>query len=183
MKLRGHFLVAGTVLLGLGLSANSFAEQANEIKLPQGKSVQKPDEGKGKIKTYSVQHFPNFNTEGLFTEFRYVNHTLKYIYFWNTSDNAIELSAHGHTRVLGPNDDLSVKAPNLDEFSVNVRPHMPNTSAMMKQINVGHTYLYSKKEDGYYQIHSGNIDEVHQFNDDPSVYQKNNSNTTETKKN
>ena len=179
MRSYGKYLVVATTFLALGVSVTGFTEQASAaktIKLPKGESVQKTDDSKGQVRTYSIQHFPNFNTEGLFTEFRYMNHKLKYIYFWNTSDSAMELSAHGRTRVLGPNDDLSVKAPNLDEFSITVRPHVPNTSAMMKHMNVGHTYIYTKKDDGYYQIHSGNAAQVHQFNDDPSVYFKKNPN-------
>lgn len=100
-----------------------------------------------------IQRFILDATEQLGVEFRYVNDNLKYIYFWNTG-KPLELDIFENKHVLGTNNDLSIRSPNLKRIVLHVYPYTQTVSPTSSARLLSKTYVFSEDEEGLYELNS-----------------------------
>ncbi len=132
----------------------SYAENANGNKKAMNNvagSAHKKD--MGSAENLKVQRFILDATEQLGVEFRYVNDRLKYIYLWNTGE-PLELDVLSRRYVLGMNNDIELKTPNVEKIILHVYPYSDSIMAGQGVNLLSKTYLFSENDDGLYELNS-----------------------------
>ena len=118
---------------------SSSDDNANQLKSPADSKL-------------VAQRFLLHGAAQLNVEFRYVEGKLKYLYFWNT-DKPIDVDVFSEEFVLGENDDLQIRAPSVEQIILHVGPHDPRASTRLSFLKLGKTFVFTKSDSGFYQIH------------------------------
>lgn len=146
-------LIFGLFFIMLLFTTSSIYAQNAKIQSSSAQASQKKN--LQSAENLKVQRFILDATEQLGVEFRYVNDQLKYIYLWNTGE-PLELDVLSRKYVLGTNNDLELKTPNVEKIILHVYPY---TTSVMPESNtklLSKTYLFSENDDGLYELNSRN---------------------------
>ena len=157
MKRLGQFV--GFTLITLGLGFVQVAHSTSSEVKPQDLTIPKKNSKKAHKKremqaaeNLSIQRYVLDASEELGVEFRYVGGKLRYVYLWNTG-KPLEVEMFSNDVVLGENNDVQLDAPNLDRVLLVVSPYNPGFLGEQEQL-FKKTYLFSKNEDGTYELNS-----------------------------